>query len=161
MNSILFRSATLFALLVFCMPAIAQRTRFESQGEAFIAAEEMDMVEIALARHVFGVPPSGMGHIVFFRPATAATTDFEVRENGAELAKLPSGSYFVVAVQPGMHSFTVDAETGDVLTVQVKPGRTHYVKATHRRAAGERPYLSRADAMAFLDVAVGRRRSIL
>lgn len=161
MNSILLRSATLFALLVFCLPAIAQRTRFESRGEAYSAAEERDMVETALVRHVFGAPPAGKGQIVFFRSARATTTEVAVRENGNELAKLPGGSYFVVAVQPGTYAFTVDAETGQTLTVRVRPGRTHFVRAGNRRAEGERPYLSRADAISFLDMATGRHQSIL
>lgn len=160
MNAILFRSATLLALLLFCLPAIGQRTRFESQGEAFVAAEEKAMIETALVR-VFGAPPSGKGQIVFFRSPKSTSTAFDVRENGAELAKLPSGSYFIVAAQPGTYSFTVDAEAGEVLTVEVKPGRTHYVKASNRRAEGERPYLSRADAMSFLGAIGGRRLSIL
>jgi hypothetical protein len=160
MNAFQSHGAILCALLVFSMPVAAQRVRFESQGEAFVAAEEKAMVEAALVRHVFGTPPSGKGQIVFFRPARSTDTAFEVRENGTELAKLPSGSYFVTAVQPGMHAYTI-AETGDVLTVQVRPGRTHYVKATHRRTDGERPYLSRANAMTFLDMATGRRQSRL
>ncbi|MCI4568265.1 hypothetical protein [Lysobacter sp. CFH 32150] len=161
MNAILFRGATLLALLLFCLPAIAQRTRFESQGEAFIAAEDKAMIETALVRHVFGAPQSGKGQIVFFRSQKSTSAAFEVRENGAELATLPSGSYFIVAAQPGTYSFTVDAEAGEVLTVEVKPGRTHFVKASNRRAEGERPYLSRADAMTFLGAIGGRRLSIL
>lgn len=161
MNAILIRSATLFALLAFCQPAIAQRFRFESQGEAYIAAEDKAIVEAALVRQVFGAPPSGKGQVVFFRPARAASTAFEVRENGNELAKLPSGSYFVIAVEPGLHTYTVDAGTENVLNVQVKPGRTHYVRATHKRTESQRPYLSRADGMAFLDVATGRHQPIL
>ena len=161
MNAILFRSATLLALLLVCLPAIAQRTRFESRGEAYVAAEERDMVDAALVRHVFGAPPSGKGQIVFFRSARSASDDPEVRKNGNEVAKLPSGSYFIVAVAPGMHAFTVDAEAGEVLTVEVKPGRTHYVKVGNRSAEGERPYLSRADAITFLDVATGKHKTTL
>ena len=161
MNAILFRSATLLALLLFCLPAIAQRTRFESQGEAYAAAEDNAMIEAALVRHVFGAPPSGQGQIVFFRSVRSVSTALEVHKNGTELAKLPSGSYFIVAVPPGAYAFTADAEAGEVLTVQVKAGGTHFVKASNRRADGERPHLSRADALTFLDAATGRHQSIL
>lgn len=160
MNAKLFRCVTFLALLLFCLPALAQRTRFESQGEAFVTAEDEAMIETALVR-VFGAPPSGKGQIVFFRSSKSTSTAFEVREGGAELATLPSGSYFIVAAKPGTYSFTVDAEAGEVLTVEVKPGKTHYVKAGNRRAEGERPYLSRADAKTFLGAIGGRRLTIL
>lgn len=160
MNTILIRSATLLALLLFCLPTLAQRTRFESQGEAFVAAEEIAMIDTALVRHVFGTPPSGKGQIVFFRPPKSTNTAVEVRKDGTGLASLPDGSYFVIAAEPGMHAFTVDTETGEVLTVEVRPGKTHYVRVSHGRTQDDRPYLSRTNAMAFLDMATSRPRTL-
>ncbi len=86
--------------------------------------------------------------------------DFEVRESGAGLAELPSGSYVVVAVPPGTHTYTADAETTGVLRVQVKPGKTHYVKATSSGSMNVRPRLSRSNAVAFLGAATGKRKRI-
>ena len=156
MNRILLRSATLFALLTFCLPAVAQRVQFWTQGAAYVAAEEKAIAEDALVR-VLGGPPSGKGQIVFFRSTRSASSDVEVRENGNEIAKLSGGSYFIVAASPGTHAFTVNAETGETLTVQVKPGGTHFVKVGTRRADDDRSYLLHADAMSFLDVAGGGR----
>lgn len=162
MNTIVFRSSTLSVLLAFCLPLAAQTVRFEARGEADVAAEEKAMAEAAVARHVIGVPSGDKGQIVFFRPARSAGTviDFEVRESGTGLVVLPSGSYFVVAVPPGTHTYTADAETTGVLTVEVKPGKTHYVKATSSGGTNVRPRLSRSDAVAFLGAATGKRKRI-
>ena len=71
-----------------------------------------------------GVPPEGKGQIVFFRPSkfVGGAIGFKVREGTTELGKLRSGKYFVAAVEPGTHEYTVHSETKDVLTLEVEAG---------------------------------------
>ena len=154
------RHATLSLLLVMCLPAVAQDVRYESRGEAYIAGLEREDVEAAISRQVAAAAPADKAQVVFFRPAKLldADVEFEVRESGVELARLPGGSYFVVAVPPGTYTYTTDAD-GSPLTLTLKPGRTYFAKAEPPRNDRDRPRLLRSNAMAFIDAANGRRRA--
>lgn len=79
-----------------------------------------------------GAPQEGKGQIVFFRPSkfVGGAVGFIVREGQAELGKLRNGNYFVLAVEPGTHQYTVHSEAKDVLTLEVEAGETYYVQGT-------------------------------
>ena len=160
MNANRFRLATLWLLLAAGLPAVAQDVRYEYRGEAYNAGLMKEDTEAAIARQVAGAVPADKAQIVFFRPArpSDAEAEFEVRERGTELARLPGGSYFVVVVPPGTYTYTTDAD-GSPLTMTVKPGRTYFAKAATPRNDRSRPQLSRSNAMAFIDAANGRRRA--
>lgn len=99
-----------------------------------------------------GAPPEGKGQIVFFRPSkfAGAAVGFVVREGETDLGKLRSGNYFIAAVEPGTHQYTVHSEAKDVLTLEVEAGETYYVQGSI--AMGfmvGRPNLSPSDQAAF------------
>jgi glucose/arabinose dehydrogenase len=77
-------------------------------------------------------PPEGKGQIVFYRrggqPGFLLT--FSVRENGTGVAKLPSGTYMVVPVEPGAHTYIIESEAKDALTLEVDADETYYVEQT-------------------------------
>lgn len=81
---------------------------------------------------VVGAPPAGKGQIVFFRPSKFAggAVSYKVREGGTELGKLSNGKFFILAVEPGAHEYTVHSEAKDVLNLEVEAGETYYVKGT-------------------------------
>lgn len=97
-------------------------------------------------------PEAGKGQIVFFREKkfAGAAVNYIVREGETELGKLSSGSYFVIAVEPGAHAYTVHSEAKDVLNLEVEAGETYYVIGgiTMGFLAG-RPNLSPSDQAAF------------
>jgi predicted small lipoprotein YifL len=55
---------------------------------------------------------------------------YTVNGNGAPLAKLSSGSYFVYHALPGEVEFTAQTEAKTSVTVDVKAGEVYYVKGT-------------------------------
>jgi hypothetical protein len=87
---------------------------------------------VGVAPGKVGAPPAGKGQIVFFREKkfTGSAIRYKVREGQAELGKLISGSYFVVNVEPGQHTYVVHSEAKDVLTLEVEAGETYYVIGT-------------------------------
>lgn len=101
---------------------------------------------------MIGAVPEGKGQIVFFRPSkfAGAAVGFIVREGETELGKLRSGNYFVAAVEPGTHQYTVHSEAKDVLTMEVEAGETYFVQGsiTMGMMTG-RPNLSPSDRAAF------------
>lgn len=106
----------------------------------------------ATAIGTIGAPPEGKGQIVFFREKkfAGAAIRFKVREGQTELGKLSSGTYFVLAVEPGAHEYTVHSEAKDVLNLEVEAGETYYVSGaiTMGILAG-RPNLSPSDQATF------------
>lgn len=99
-----------------------------------------------------GAPPEGKGQIVFFREKkfTGSLIRFKVREGETELGKLSNGVYFVVPVEPGTHTYTVHSEAKDVLTMEVEPGETYYVKGSIAMGVfAGRPNLSPSDEASF------------
>ena len=86
-------------------------------------------------------PPQGLGQVVFFRRKSMTGIQwFNVRENGQALAKLTSGTYFILPIQPGLHEFTArsEPELKDHLTLKVDQGETYYVESvmTHGLVLG-------------------------
>ncbi len=132
---------TLFVLLALSGVAIAQEPNTPSTAQtstiaqpaasASPAAQSVSPAPGAVESKV-GTPPAGMGQIVFFRPSRFAggAIGFAVREGDTALGKLRSGNYFVTAVAPGTHVYTVHSEAKDVLTMEVEAGETYYVEGT-------------------------------
>ncbi|TKR33765.1 DUF2846 domain-containing protein [Luteimonas gilva] len=131
-------------------PAPAAASAQEAQAAA--AAEPSAAPASAAANGLIGAPPSGKGQIVFFRPSkfAGAAVGFKVREGQTELGKLRSGKYFVAAVDPGQHQYTVHSEAEDVLTMEIEAGETYYVQGTINMGfLVGRPNLSPSDAATF------------
>jgi uncharacterized protein DUF2846 len=101
---------------------------------------------------VAAAPGSGMGTIVFFREKkfAGAAVSFKVREGEQELGKLSSGTYFIVQVKPGAHTYVVHSEAKDVFNLEVEPGETYYVRGSISMGVMVgHPNLSPSDATTF------------
>ena len=101
---------------------------------------------------VVGTPPAGKAHVVFFRPSkfVGAAVGFKVRENEVELGKLRNGNYFVLAVEPGEHTYVVHSETKDVTPIEAEAGETYFLSGSLSMGVlAGRPNLSPSDAAAF------------
>lgn len=108
-------------------PAAAPGTAATASASASASAKPA-----AASSGLIAAPPAGKGQIVFFRPAkfVGGAVGYKVREGAVELGKLRSGKYFVVAVEPGAHEYTVHSEAKDILNMEVEAGETYYVKGT-------------------------------
>lgn len=83
------------------------------------------------APKVIPAPPEGKGQIVFFRPGGMGfALGCGVNENGERLSAMGAGKYFILPADPGAHSYTVKSEATDLLTLEVEPGETYYVRCT-------------------------------
>lgn len=147
-----YRAAALVVLLLPCLPAMAQRVRYDANGQADVVAENFTLVEAAVIRDVTGQAPQSRGQVVFFRSDRPAADAGEllVREKGNALHALAAGGYFVAVVPPGLHRYHVD---GQSLSLEVRPGRCYYVRVAGR---GVDSRLSQSNAMVFLN-ATGSR----
>jgi hypothetical protein len=93
-----------------------------------MAGEKEEKAEKGVAKTV-PTPPEGMGQVVFFRPGGMGfALGCGVNENGERISALGAGKYFVHPTTPGSHSYTVKSEATDLLTLEVEPGETTYVK---------------------------------
>jgi hypothetical protein len=93
------------------------------------AAKEEKADEGKGVKKVIAAPPEGKGQVVFFRPGGMGfALGCGVNENGARLSALGAGKYVVLPADPGSHSYTVKSEATDLLTLEVEPGETYYVK---------------------------------
>lgn len=134
---------TLLPLAIAAMaafPALAQEavTPAEPTAEAAPAAPAAEVPAPAPAARPAPIPgrveapPEGKGQIVFYRrggqPGFLLT--FSVRENGQGVVKLPSGTYMVVPVEPGAHTYLIESEAKDALTLEVDADETYYVEQT-------------------------------
>lgn len=74
-------------------------------------------------------PASGKGQVVFYRPGgIGPLIRCTVRENGKMIARVGNGKYYVMAAEPGAHSYTAKTEATDTVRVEVEPDETTYVK---------------------------------
>lgn len=104
-------SLSLLALAGFASPA---------------AAQAGDDVKVAPA---IASPAPGKGQVVFYRPGgMGPLIRCTVRENGKMIARVGSGKYHVLAVEPGAHAYTAKTEATDTVRVEVEPDETTYVK---------------------------------
>lgn len=174
MRPMLSRSVMSCALLLLCLSVSAQEAKVEAQATVEADAPAAAEAEVSTAAAVetpteaaapteaapasatasglVGTPPEGKGQIVFFRPSkfVGGAIGFKVREGTTELGKLRSGKYFIAAVEPGTHEYTVHSEKKDVLTLEVEAGETYYVQGTITMGVlAGRPNLSPSDATTF------------
>lgn len=92
-------------------------------------AKEAKTEETKGVKKVIPAPPEGKGQIVFYRPGGMGfALGCGVNENGERLSALGAGKYFILPAEPGSHSYTVKSEATDLLTLEVEPGETYYVK---------------------------------
>ncbi|OQW56841.1 MAG: hypothetical protein A4S17_13225 [Proteobacteria bacterium HN_bin10] len=104
---------------------------------------------IALPEGV-SAPPEGKGQVVFFRPNrfVGAALTFTVRENDADLGRLPNGRYFVHVAEPGIHEYEIGRN--DTMRMEIEPGETYYaIQSTQMGIVAGRAVLSPSDAAAF------------
>jgi hypothetical protein len=96
-------------------------------------------------------PPGGKGQVVFFRPPRRLSSRFTLMEGSTPLADLASETFFVLPVEPGLHTFQAQpAANSDSLTLEVNAGETYYVQeATIGGAFVTVPVLYLRDQMAF------------
>ncbi len=96
-------------------------------------------------------PPAGKGQIVFYRQGgLGPLISCAVKENDAQISRLPPGRYFVWVAEPGKHAYTVNSEAKDTLNVEVEADETQYARCTITMGlfAG-RPNLSPAQKQEF------------
>ncbi|MGO1003727.1 DUF2846 domain-containing protein [Lysobacter sp. CA196] len=113
-------------------PAVEASGAATTAPAAATATASASAKPAAASNGLIAAPPAGKGQIVFFRPAkfVGGAVGYKVREGAVELGKLRSGKYFVVAVEPGAHEYTVHSEAKDILNMEVEAGETYYVKGT-------------------------------
>ena len=77
-------------------------------------------------------PPPGKAQVVFFRTGAymGAIYTVGVREDKTELGALSNQSYFVVTLDPGVHTFTSKTENTSRIKLELDPGETYYVRGT-------------------------------
>jgi len=78
-------------------------------------------------------PPSGRAEIVFYRmPGFAGSAiSCAIHEKGAKLASLPPGRFFVLAADPGAHTFTTSSSGEEHgIFFDLKPGDIKFVGCT-------------------------------
>lgn len=119
------------ALALAASPALAQ----EQPAPAAAPAPAEPATPAAPAQAPVGqvaAPPAGKGQVVFFRESKLGgmALSFSVHEGDKGVGKLGNGSYFVVVSEPGQHTFTIQSEATDKLTLEVESGETYYVKQT-------------------------------
>lgn len=150
MNMRILRDLASMALLLVFLPAVAQNVRYESQGTAYVNAEDQRIAE----RVVDGVLGAGTGtdsQVVFFRPRDRVPGDSTLHQGDVALAALPGGAYYAIALAPGSHTFAVEGKT---LSLQVGPGERQYVKIDRNSANAQ---LSPTNALTFLRLMTGKR----
>jgi hypothetical protein len=137
-------------------PAAAPAVTATGAAPAAAPAAATPETVTATANGLIAPPPAGKGQVVFFREKKfkGAAIHFKVREGDAELGKLGSGDYFVVPVDPGSHTYAVQTEAKDNLTLQVEAGQTYFVQASISMGfmAGH-PNLSASDEASFVALA--------
>ena len=113
--TIALAAAALFAGGVLAAPAIA--------GDQPAAASP-DAARV-------GAAPEGKAQIVFFRPTAAGfLLSFSVHEGDKGVVKLGNNTYQVIPIDPGTHTFMIESEAKDTLTLEAEAGETYYVKQT-------------------------------
>lgn len=81
-------------------------------------------------RAVIDDPPPGKAQIVFYRRLAfaAAAVTYRVREGATDIGDLNIGTYFVVPVDPGLHTYTVHAERHREMQIVAEAGETYFVR---------------------------------
>ena len=103
-------------------------------------------------------PMPGKGLVVFFRPGSlmGAALGCTVHEGETEVARLGSGKFYAVPVEPGKHLYFTQAETTDRLNLEVEDGETYFVRCKLGMGiAAGRPNLSPSTREEFAGKAKG------
>jgi len=155
MNAVLIRIA-LCALSFLALPVAAQTVKYEYRGQAYAYDLARTRVETTVLRNVIGLPQAERAQVVFYRPARAgegsAAMPVAVQENGAAVASVPADHFIVAAATPGLHTYRLDG--GSAVTLDLRPGRTYFVRVGTSRDGNVR--LVRSDAVGLVDAARGR-----
>lgn len=79
-------------------------------------------------------PPAGQGQVIFWRPGTmvGGAMGCGVNMGTERISALGAGKYFILNLAPGTHEFNARSEARDVLTLEVEPGETYFVRCTIR-----------------------------
>lgn len=144
-------SAIAAALLLASAPAIAQSKK-ETAASASASGTLMTKSGALPA------PAPGKGQIVFFRPGSmmGMALGCTVREGLTQIARLGSGKYYVVQVEPGRHEYSSRGEGKDVLALEIEPDETYFVKCNIGMGVmSGRANLSPSDRAAFAKKAKG------
>lgn len=150
MKSFMARTMALCALVLLSFPTQAQRVRYDHNGQADVLAENLMLVETAVARDITGIPSGSMGQVVFFRSVRGNDDELPVTEDGQLLHALGQGGWFVALVPAGSHRYEIG---GRELPLDIRPGRSYFVRIAGQ-GAGLR--VSQSSAMVFLN-ATGSR----
>ena len=89
-------------------------------------------------------PEPGKGQIVFYRRGgqTGMLLNIEIREDGRPVAKLTHGVFVILPVEPGAHTYTIQGEAQDSLTLEIDADETYYVEQSIGMGViGSRPRL--------------------
>lgn len=82
MKSFMARTMALCALVLLSFPTQAQRVRYDHNGQADVLAENLMLVETAVARDITGIPSGSMGQVAFFRSVRGDDGELPVTEYG-------------------------------------------------------------------------------
>jgi len=76
--------------------------------------------------------PDNMGLVYIYRPGKmmGAAVSYKVRANGVVITTLTPGGYYPYITKPGEVEFSAKTEATSSVTIDVKPGETHYIKGT-------------------------------
>jgi hypothetical protein len=70
-----------------------------------------------------------MGQLVFYRPSSmGGIVSCRVSEGDKVVNSLHPGKYFVLQTTPGVHEYSVQSESKDVLRVNVEEGETEFAR---------------------------------
>jgi hypothetical protein len=75
-------------------------------------------------------PAVEQGTIVFYRSPKPLLPgeSFMIREGKVDVGQLRRGQFFIIKVDPGVHEYIVHSEAKDVVTIEVEPAETYYVR---------------------------------
>jgi hypothetical protein len=76
--------------------------------------------------------PDGTGLVYLYRPGgfVGGGVVYDVKVGDTVITTLPPGGYYPYFSQPGEVEFWAKTEARTAITIDVKPGETHYVKGT-------------------------------
>lgn len=117
-----FRNAAKTALALACTTLPA--------GAALLAPAPLLAADAAPKNpYTIPAPPKGKGQIVFYRSSmVGALISCAVSENDTKVSSLGVGRFFVVATEPGKHTYTVSSEAKDTLNLEVEADETQYAE---------------------------------
>lgn len=123
-----------------------------SSGASSSAAASSSVAPAVAKLNDVPPPPPGKGQIVFFRPEKYVgwALSFSVHEGDKGVVKLTNGTYGVLAVDPGVHEYSMSWETKDTLRLEVEEGETYYVvQSIAMGIVGARPNITPSTEEAF------------